>query len=91
MKKNVLLVFIMVCCGIFLVSCGSLQNGVIVDKHYLPSRTLYVSGVYNQIEPRYQIVVEGKTTRKKGRREKYYISKQKYDTLMVGDEYFRNK
>jgi len=48
-----------------LISCGTINNGIIVEKRHLPSRTLFASGVYNQTNERYQIIIEGKSATNK--------------------------
>jgi len=70
-----------------LISCGTINNGIIAEKKHLPSRTIYVSGVYNQTKERYQIIVKGENSNNRLRKGKIYISKPMYDSLQVGDRY----
>ena len=69
------------------ISCGTINKGIIVEKKHLPSRTLYASGVYNQTNERYQIIIEGKSATNKSIKRKYFVRKQEYDSLKVGNKY----
>jgi hypothetical protein len=70
-----------------LYSCGSFSRGIIVEKEYLPGRTLYANGVYNQTKARYRIVIENENGRSRPRRKKLFVSKRKYEIHAVGTEY----
>jgi len=70
-----------------LISCGTINKGIIVEKRHLPGRTLYASGVYNQTKERFQVIIEGENSNDRFRKKKIYVSKQTYDSLQVGDKY----
>jgi len=82
------IIFMLVLIFLFsLISCATINKGVIVEKRYLPARTLYASGVYNQTKERFQIIFEGENSNDRFRKKKIYVSKQTYDSLQVGDKY----
>ena len=73
-----------------LCSCGTINNGIIVEKKYYPSRTLYANGVYNQKNEKYQIIINGANRNNRHKRKKITVSKQEYDSLQVGSKYLIN-
>lgn len=68
-------------------SCCTINQGTIVHKQYIPARTLYASGVYNQVKEKYRITVEGQNQRDKTKKVKIYVSKSRYDSIRIGDYY----
>jgi vancomycin permeability regulator SanA len=71
--------------AICLGTCKPIKQGTVTEKRYLPPRTLYANGVYNQTEARYRLVIEDNSLHQKNKKQVIFVSKQMYDSLMVGD------
>ncbi|MEN8230442.1 MAG: hypothetical protein ABFS38_19930 [Bacteroidota bacterium] len=80
MKKSTLLLLI----ALFgLISCGTLSEGIVIEKRYTPE--LYY-GVYGPPYDEYLLLVEGEMNSKMVT-EKIYVSKSCYDSIEIGDLY----
>jgi len=90
MKIKPTYIFLFILLLMSLNACKTINNGVIVKKKFFKTRTLYASGVYNQTENRYQLIIEGKNKKQKVKKSKVYVSKQTFDRLIVGDFYPKN-
>jgi len=90
--KKIVPGIVMICCTIGFASCGCLNRGVIVDKNYKPSRTLYANGVYNQTKERFQIIVEGENSNDRLRKKKSMFRNKRLIVcrLETGTQYSNN-
>ncbi len=91
MKTKPKYFFLIVVLSICLVACKTINNGVILKKEFLPARTICIRGIYNHIDDRYFIIIEGENEKQKMTKAKIYVSKQTYDSLSIGDIYKNQK
>ena len=67
-----------------MLSCGTISEGIVIEKRYIPALTY---GPYGPPWDEYILVIEGEIDSKMIT-ENVNVSKQCYDSIDIGDYYF---